>query len=152
MQRQRRRQRDAGDTASAMWVRMPVQRQQRHQRCIGWSIGDQVSWEQSRVQQRCHRRQQGTTRTQRTLMCCDFNLYLADAERATMMPCTDSHCGQWAARSDNEGMSVALIMSGSAAQGQASTALDMETMPGTRQRQKDKCHQHRLHVGQGPDQ
>ncbi len=46
---------------------------------------------------------------------------------ATTMPRTDSHCGQWVARNDNEGASVALIMSGSATQGQASTTLDMET-------------------------
>jgi hypothetical protein len=46
-QHRRRQQRDAGDTASAMRARMPAQCQQRHQRCIGWSIGDQISWEQS---------------------------------------------------------------------------------------------------------
>jgi hypothetical protein len=44
----------------------------------------------------------------------------------------NSHYGQWAARSDNEDASVALITSGSATQGWALTTLDMETMPGTR--------------------
>jgi hypothetical protein len=44
----------------------------------------------------------------------------------------DSHCGQWVARSNNECASVALITSGSATQGPASTTLDMEMTPGTR--------------------
>jgi hypothetical protein len=39
----------------------------------------------------------------------------------------DSHCGQLAARNDNKGVSVALITSGSATQGWASTTLDTET-------------------------
>ncbi len=64
----------------------------------------------------------------------------------------DSHCEQWAARSDNEGVSVALIMSGSATQGRASMTLDTEMIPGTRQWRKGECHQHSLHVGQGLDQ
>ncbi len=44
----------------------------------------------------------------------------------------DSHCGQWASRSNNEGASVALITYGSATQGRALTTLDMETTTGTR--------------------
>jgi hypothetical protein len=42
------------------------------------------------------------------------------------MPRTDSLCGQWSARNDNEGASIALITSGSA-QGWASTTLDTKT-------------------------
>jgi hypothetical protein len=44
----------------------------------------------------------------------------------------DSHCGQWASRSNNEGASIALITSGSATQGQALTTLNMETTTGPR--------------------
>jgi hypothetical protein len=45
----------------------------------------------------------------------------------------DSHCGQWASRSNNEGASIALITSGSATQGRALTTLNMETTTGLRQ-------------------
>jgi hypothetical protein len=83
-------------------------------------------------------------------MCHDFNLYLVDAERVMTMPRMDSHCRQWAARSGNKGVPIALIMSGSATQGQASTTLDTETTPGTRQRQKDECHQHSFMLGRAP--
>jgi hypothetical protein len=44
----------------------------------------------------------------------------------------DSHCGQWASRSGNEGTSIALNTSGRATQGQALTTLNMETTTGPR--------------------
>ena len=73
--------------------------------------------------------------------------YLADGRRRRRQ----CHA-QKAIADNNDGASVTLITSGSATQGQASTTLDMEMTPGTKQWRKDKCHQHSLHVGQGPDQ
>ncbi len=157
-------QRNVGGDASALLAKTPALHRPVHRRpsCRGTMPGKAtMPWVTARQDKdatyanvsRLHLDWADTCLTSSMPLAPQRQQYLADGcSRQQRCHTQKAIADIEAARGNNEGASVALITSGNATQGRASTTLDTATMPRTRQWWEDKCHRDSLHVGQGPDQ